>query len=73
MEEQISRRFGKETALSAVRQWVVSSTPAERPMGTFELVSTYPRFAGSAANATLTLEAAGLHPQATLFVKEDAA
>ena len=39
-------------------------------MRTFELVSNYPRFAASEANADTTLEAAGMHPQATFFVNE---
>ena len=55
---------------SQVRGWVESSSPPERPMASFELVSNYPRFVGTEANATVSLEAAGLHPQATLFVKE---
>ena len=38
----------------------------------FELVSNYPRFVGCESNAAVTLEAAGLHPQATFFVKETA-
>ena len=39
-------------------------------MSSFELVSNYPRFVGSAANSDVTLESAGLHPQATFFVNE---
>tara|TARA_B110000196_G_C20752916_1_gene478476 strand:- start:264 stop:395 length:132 start_codon:yes stop_codon:yes gene_type:complete len=38
----------------------------------FELVSTYPRFVATEQNAEQTLEQAGLHPQATMFVKEPA-
>ena len=48
----------------------MASSPAERPMAKFELVSNYPRFAASEANASTTIEAAGLHPQATFFVNE---
>jgi hypothetical protein len=67
---RISRRFERGTALSLVRTWVEAASPPERPMREFELVSTYPRFVCSEANASTTLESAGLHPQATLFVKE---
>ena len=67
---RISRRFAKGDPLSLVRTWVVASSPAERPMAKFELVSNYPRFAASEANASTTIEAAGLHPQATFFVNE---
>ena len=36
----------------------------------FELVSTYPRFVATEDNnAEQTLEQAGIHPQATMFVK----
>ena len=38
-------------------------------MSSFELVPL-PRFVGSAANSDVTLESAGLHPQATFFVNE---
>ena len=41
-------------------------------MAAFELVSNYPRFVGGEANAGLSLDEAGLHPQATFFVKETA-
>ena len=68
---RISRRFEKSAALKLVRLWVESSSPPERPMRAFELVSTFPRFTASEANQELSLDAAGLHPQATLFVKED--
>ena len=67
---RISRRFPKECALSLVRKWVEVSSPPERPMKRFELVSNYPRFAATADNASTTLEAAGMHPQATFFVNE---
>ena len=67
---RISRRFAKDAPLESVRRWVEASTPAERPMASFDLVSNYPRFAASSANAATTLEAAGLHPQATFFVNE---
>ena len=66
---RISRRFAKGDPLSLVRTWVVASSPAERPMAKFELVSNYPRFVAAESNAQQTLEEAGLHPQATLFVK----
>ena len=67
---RISRRFAKTCTLAVVRQWVESNSPAARAMQSFELVSNYPRFVGSLANATVTLESAGLHPQATFFVNE---
>ena len=38
--------------------------------GRFELVSTYPRYVASEENASASLEEAGMHPQATLFVRE---
>ena len=38
-------------------------------MASFELVSNYPRFVAAEHNGQQTLEEAGLHPQATLFVK----
>ena len=60
---RISRRFDKTAPLRLVRTWVEASSPPERPMAKFELVSNYPRFAASDANAATTLEAAGLHPQ----------
>ena len=41
-------------------------------MAAFELVSTYPRFTSTSLNAEQTLEQAGFHPQATMFVKEPA-
>jgi len=67
---RISRRFAKDTALALVRTWVEASSPAARAMARFELVSNYPRFAASAANADKTLDEAGMHPQATFFVNE---
>ena len=39
-------------------------------MASFELVSNYPRFVGSEEHSGVTLEEAGLHPQATFFVNE---
>ena len=69
---RISRRFDKGTRLSLVRSWVEASSPPERRMVDFELVSNYPRFVASEQNANQTLEEAGLHPQATMFVKEPA-
>ena len=69
---RISRRFDKATPLRLVRSWVEASSPAEMRMSAFELVSTYPRFISSELNAEQTLEQAGLHPQATMFVKEPA-
>lgn len=38
--------------------------------GGFELVSNFPRFVAREANGAATLGEAGMHPQATLFVKE---
>ncbi len=70
---RISRRFAKDTPLQIVRTWVVGASPPERPMRDFELVSNYPRFAATAANQALTLDSSGLHPQATLFVRDLAA
>ena len=67
---RISRRFDKGATIALVRRWVESSSPPERPMRTFELVSNYPRFVGSVEHREVTLEAAGLHPQATFFVNE---
>ena len=67
---RITRRFAKGAAVALVRTWVEASSPPERPMAAFELVSNFPRFVGSEANGSVTLEDAGLHPQATLFVKE---
>ena len=67
---RVSRRFAKATTLAVVRGWVESSSPPERPMASFELVSNYPRFVGTEANTGISLEEAGLHPQATFFVKE---
>ena len=67
---RISRRFEKATALKIVRTWVEASSPPERPMAKFELVSNYPRFAASEDNVGMTIEEAGLHPQATFFVNE---
>ena len=67
---RIQRRFAKTATIGLVRRWVEASSPPERPMASFELVSNYPRFVGSVANAEVTLEAAGLHPQATFFVNE---
>ena len=69
---RISRRFDKATPLRLVRSWVEASSPAEMRMSAFELVSTYPRIISSELNAEQTLEQAGLHPQATMFVKEPA-
>ena len=66
----INRRFAKDAPLALVRTWVEASSPPERPMATFELVSNFPRFAASAANAATTLDAAGLHPQVTFMVNE---
>eukprot|EP00965_Chrysotila_dentata_P177763 5871919-Pleurochrysis_carterae.AAC.2 len=54
-----------------LREWVEASSPPERPMRSFDLVSNYPRVVASASNCEMTLEAAGLHPQATLFVNEE--
>ena len=67
-----SRRFDKASPLRLVRSWVEASSPAEMRMSAFELVSTYPRFISTELNAEQTLEQAGLHPQATMFVKEPA-
>jgi len=67
---RISRRFPSTTHLSAVRRWVEASSPPERPMRSFNLVSNFPRFVSSSDNTGLSLEEAGLHPQATLFVNE---
>jgi hypothetical protein len=69
---RISRRFEKASPLRLVRSWVEASSPAEMRMTAFELVSTYPRFVSTSLNADQTLEQAGLHPQATMFVKEPA-
>ena len=69
---RISRRFDKASALRLGRSWVEASSPAEMRMAAFELVSTYPRFTSTSLNAEQTLEQAGLHPQATMFVKEPA-
>jgi len=69
---RISRRFDKASPLRLVRSWVEASSPAEMRMTAFELVSTYPRFTSTSLNAEQTLEQAGLHPQATMFVKEPA-
>ena len=69
---RISRRFDKAAPLRLVRRWVEASSPAEMRMVAFELVSTYPRFVATEQNAEQTLEQAGLHPQATMFVKEPA-
>ena len=69
---RISRRFDKAAPLRLVRRWVEASSPAEMRMVAFELVSTYPRFVATEDNAEQTLEQAGLHPQATMFVKEPA-
>jgi len=69
---RISRRFDKAAPLRLVRRWVEASSPAEMRMVDFELVSTYPRFVATEQNAEQTLEQAGLHPQATMFVKEPA-
>ena len=70
---RISRRFAKDTSLAVVRKWVESMSPAERPMARFDLVSNYPRFVGGEESSELTLDGVGLHPQATLFVKEEVA
>ena len=51
-----------------VRRWVASEHPAALPAG-FELVSAYPRFVAGADNEGVSLEAAGLHPQATFNLK----
>lgn len=67
---RVSRRFSKSTEMLLVREWVKAASPVERPMCAFELVSTYPRFVASEENAHLTLEQAGMHPQATLYVRE---
>ena len=67
---RVTRRFAKSMTLAVVRGWVESSSPPERPMASFELVSNYPRFVGTEANTGISLEEAGLHPQATFFVKE---
>jgi len=67
---RVSRRFPRETELRLVRRWVEVSSPPERPMQSFELVSTYPRYVASDANASVTLDEAGMHPQATLFVRQ---
>ena len=67
---RVQRRFPKDATLAMVRQWVEASSPPERPMKTFELVSNYPRFVGSADKGAVTLVEAGLHPQATFFVNE---
>ena len=56
----------------ALARAVSASSPAEMRMVDFELVSTYPRFVATEQNAEQTLEQAGLHPQATMFVKEPA-
>jgi len=69
---RISRRFLKNTSLQAVRDWVEASSPPERPMRAFDLVSNFPRFVASLQNADLTLDSSKLHPQATFFVKEHA-
>ncbi|KAL3894999.1 MAG: hypothetical protein SGPRY_013644, partial [Prymnesium sp.] len=68
---RVSRRFDKGSSLSVVRAWVEASSPAERRMVSFQLVSSYPRYVVSEERAAVTLEQAGLHPQATLFVRED--
>jgi len=49
---------------------VAAAAAVDRPMSDFELVSNYPRFVASEDNAGQTLDEAGLHPQATFFVKE---
>ena len=67
---RISRRFGRATSLRLVRAWVEASSPPERPMRQFELISNHPRFVASTQNDAQSLEDAGLHPQATFFVKE---
>lgn len=67
---RVSRRFAKGTELALVRRWVEASSPPERPMRSFELVSNFPRFVASEANEGASLEESGLHPQATLFVRE---
>ena len=69
---RISRRFDRLTKLRLVRGWVEASSPPERPMARFELVSNHPRFVASEANDSMTLEESGMHPQATFFVKEEA-
>jgi hypothetical protein len=67
---RVSRRFAKGSPLSLVRAWVASQAAIDRPMTDFDLVSNYPRFIATADKGGISLEEAGLHPQATFFVKE---
>merc|ERR1712107_417262 len=53
---QISRRFAKQDTLGLVRRWVEASSPADKPMRAFYLISRIPRFVSSLANANVTLE-----------------
>lgn len=57
-----------------MRTWVTAASPeaaAACPAG-LELVSNYPRLVVGEADAPLSLLEAGLHPQATFFVREAA-
>merc|ERR1719446_1207459 len=47
---RISRRFEKGSTLQLVRMWVEASSPAERPMRHFDLISNHPRFVASTQN-----------------------
>lgn len=67
---QLTRRFANSATLALVRQWVEASSPPERLMRTFDLISNFPRFVASSAKANMTVHAAGLYPSATVFVKE---
>ena len=67
---RISRRFAKECPLKVVRDWVEASSPVDCPMRDFALVSNFPRFEATVDKESMSLFDSGLHPQATLFVRE---
>jgi len=65
--QRLNRCFPRTSTLQAVVDWVESSDP---DIYELELVSSYPKRVFSAVDRDESLEALGLHPDATLFTKE---
>jgi hypothetical protein len=64
---RLDRRWSKDDALQSVVDWVEAVDADSYDVA---LVSHFPRREFGPADRALTLEQAGLHPQAMLFVKE---
>jgi len=65
--QRLDRRWHKDTPIQTLVDWVES---VDAEAGPLSLESHFPRVTYGAEDLTTSLHAAGLHPQATLYVRE---